>query len=70
MSLGLELGTSRLYALLVSAEQEVIGEAEAAYAVSHPHPGWSEQSPGDWTEGCATCIRTLVANYPAEIAAL
>ncbi|MEL7215051.1 MAG: xylulokinase [Pseudomonadota bacterium] len=70
MFLGLDLGTSGLRALLVSPEQQVIGEAEAAYAVSHPHPGWSEQTPGDWTEACATCIRTLVANHPAEMAAL
>ena len=48
MYLGLDLGTSGLKGLLVSNEQELIGSADASYAVENFATGWSEQNPDDW----------------------
>jgi xylulokinase len=48
LTLGLDVGTSGLKALVVGAEGEVVAEATAPYAPRSPRPGWSEQNPEDW----------------------
>ncbi len=61
MYLGLDLGTSGLRALLVGEDGSAIASAEAAYPVSHPHSGWSEQDPADWIVACQTALAALGA---------
>ncbi len=39
MYLGLDLGTSGVKALLIDADQRVIGSANGALSVSRPHSG-------------------------------
>jgi len=70
MFLGLDLGTSGLRGLLVDADQQVIGAAEASYATAHPHPGWSEQNPEDWIEACIQVIDQLRRDHARAFAAL
>lgn len=70
MYLGLDLGTSGLRALLVSEDGRVVGQAEATYAAAHPHPGWSEQDPGDWVTALGSVVAELRASHPAELAAV
>ena len=70
MYLGLDLGTSGLRGLLIDPEGAVIGSAEAAYPVSHPHSGWSEQDPQDWINACQTVLVELSAAHPAAMADL
>ncbi|UWR46506.1 xylulokinase [Phaeobacter inhibens] len=48
MYLGIDLGTSGLRALMTDAVGKPVASAEAQYDVQTPHPGWSEQDPGDW----------------------
>ncbi|UWR85773.1 xylulokinase [Phaeobacter inhibens] len=48
MYLGIDLGTSGLRALMTDAAGKPVASAEAQYDVETPHPGWSEQDPGDW----------------------
>ncbi|UWR97488.1 xylulokinase [Phaeobacter inhibens] len=48
MYLGIDLGTSGLRALMTDAAGKPVASAEAQYDVQTPHPGWSEQDPGDW----------------------
>ncbi|MFV1600244.1 MULTISPECIES: xylulokinase [unclassified Phaeobacter] len=48
MYLGIDLGTSGLRALMTGAAGRPVASAEAQYCVQTPHPGWSEQDPGDW----------------------
>ncbi|APG46819.1 xylulokinase [Phaeobacter porticola] len=48
MYLGIDLGTSGLRALMTDAAGRPVASAEAQYNVQTPHPGWSEQDPGDW----------------------
>lgn len=57
--LGFDLGTSGLRALLIDANGRPLAEAEATYAVAHPHPGWSEQDPADWVAALDTVMAAL-----------
>lgn len=70
MYLGLDLGTSGLRALLADGAGRVLGTADAAYGIAHPHPGWSEQDPQDWITACKAAIAALKADHPVEFAAL
>ena len=46
--LGLDIGTSAVKAVLVDADQAVLGEASAELATARPKDLWSEQDPQDW----------------------
>ena len=68
--LGLDLGTSGLRGLLVSADGQVIGSAEAHYEVAYPYQGWAEQSPSDWINAVETIFNQLHKNFPNDLSAL
>ncbi len=70
MYLGLDLGTSGLRGLLVDAGGQAVGAADAVYAATHPHPGWSEQDPDDWLTACDTVIAALRTAHPQAMGAL
>ena len=60
--LGVDLGTSGLKGAVVAADGRVVAEAEAAYAVRAPAPGWAETDPQEWL---AALDSALVALGPA-----
>ena len=70
MYLGIDLGTSSVKALLIDADQRVVGSATAPLEVSRPHPGWSEQDPADWIAATAKALDALKAGRPKELAAV
>ncbi|CAI2933156.1 xylulokinase [Aminobacter niigataensis] len=70
MYLGLDLGTSGVKALLMDADQKIIGSGHGSLDVSRPHHGWSEQDPADWIRATEEAIAELKAAHPGEIAAL
>ncbi|WP_377296717.1 xylulokinase [Rhizobium sp. SGZ-381] len=70
MYLGLDLGTSGVKAMLIDANQRVIGSATAAIDVSRPHPGWSEQDPADWIRATEEAVAGLKATHGAALAAV
>ena len=47
---GIDLGTSAVKLLLMDSEGEIVKIVSKEYALSFPHPGWSEQNPLDWYE--------------------
>ncbi len=70
MFLGLDLGTSAVKALLIDETQAVIGSASASVSLSRPHPGWSEQDPGDWVAATEAAMEQLKAAHPQAVAAV
>lgn len=60
--LGIDLGTSGVKAILLSADGTTgpFAESTVSYPLSTPHSGWSEQDPADWWNGTAQVIRTVV----------
>ncbi|MEP5154026.1 FGGY family carbohydrate kinase, partial [Planktotalea sp.] len=70
MYLGLDLGTSGVKALLIDADQTVIGEGHGALTVERPHPQWSEQDPLSWITACETAIAQIRAAVPTQFAQL
>lgn len=62
--LGIDLGTSGLRLLLVGQDGQPVASAEHNYAVSNPHPGWSEQDPAEWIKALETCMQELSAASP------
>lgn len=64
VSLGIDLGTSELKAILLSAEGEVLAQAGARVEVSRRQSGWSEQNPADWWQACLSALGQLRATNP------
>jgi xylulokinase len=56
---GLDVGTTGVKALAISAEGEVVASAEEHYGLSSPVPGWSEQDPEDWWRASTTALERL-----------
>lgn len=69
MYIGLDLGTSGVKALLMDAEQRIIGSANASISVSRPQAGWSEQHPQEWVGACDQAMEHLRGRFPREFAA-
>lgn len=70
MFLGIDLGTSSLKALLMSAHGTVIAEASHPYPVNAPHSGWAESDPQDWWNAGAIAVRKAVQSHAAQVQAI
>ena len=57
--IGLDVGTSGVKAVAISADGELLATAEESYPSSAPQPGWSEQSPEDWWRAAESCLARL-----------
>ena len=49
--IGIDLGTSACKLLLVDEKGCVRNTVSKEYPLCFPHPGWSEQDPGDLVDG-------------------
>src|SRR3954454_16388550 len=56
---GLDVGTSGVKAIAISAEGEILARAEEHYPSSSPQPGWSEQDPEDWAGASERALQRL-----------
>jgi xylulokinase len=70
MFLGLDIGTSAVKAVLLSAEGKVVAQAGAALTVSRPRALWSEQAPEDWWQASVAAVRQLPAPLRAAVRAV
>jgi len=59
MYLGIDLGTSEVKVLLMTAAGRIIGIRRAAYDVSRPRPRFSEQDPALWWKGTREALAML-----------
>jgi xylulokinase len=64
VSLGIDLGTSELKAILLDETGQTLGSAGARLSVSRPHPGWSQQDPEDWWAACLLALEQLRSSHP------
>ncbi len=62
---GLDVGTTGVKALAISATGEVLARAEHEYPLSTPRPGWAEQDPEDWWRASEAALADLGAELAA-----
>lgn len=58
-TIGLDVGTTGVKALLVDPAGRVVAEASAEYPLSTPRPLWSEQNPADWWQATRDALRRV-----------
>ena len=56
MLVGLDVGTTGVKAVAISAEGRVVASASEGYPLSTPQPGWAEQDPEDWWRAAEACL--------------
>jgi xylulokinase len=64
--LGIDLGTSEIKVLLLSADGKVIGSAGAPLTISQPHEFWAEQNPEDWVNALYLTCTLLRNEFPDD----
>ncbi len=69
-TLGLDLGTSELKALVMTADGTVVACAHAPLAWRQPNPGWAEQDAHDWWRATVKACAQLRANAPRALASV
>lgn len=57
--IGIDLGTSAVKLLLVSADGRIISSVSEEYPIHYPRPGWTEQDPALWLRAVKTGISRL-----------
>ena len=62
--LGLDIGTSSVKSILVSAGGEVEAVASKPLSLQTPEPGWAEQDPEAWWTASGAAIRELLTQRP------
>lgn len=68
LTLGLDLGTSGVKAVLVGADDAILGQASAPLTIQYPQPRQVEQSPEDWWQATLAVLDQLAREQPAEMA--
>ncbi|WP_369823919.1 xylulokinase [Collimonas sp. OK242] len=64
MSLGIDLGTSELKAVLLDDSGTVLTHAGVRLSIARPQAGWSEQNPEDWWQACLAALHQLRQQQP------
>ncbi len=64
VTLGLDVGTSGVKAILVDERGEVIAASTTPLTMATPRPGWAEQEPEAWWEASVASIRGVLAERP------
>jgi xylulokinase len=67
MFLGIDLGTSRVKAVLIDEAGTVVNESVFALSVSRPQPMWSEQDPDAWWRATLAAVAGLGAQALPEV---
>ncbi len=66
-TLGIDLGTSSVKAVVTDLTGTLLAQATADYPVSNPHPGWAETDPELWWSAITTAVRQATAASDARI---
>jgi xylulokinase len=68
--LGIDLGAGSLKATIIDATGHVAGEASHPVTNAVPHPGWSEQDPGEWFAALCVAVPAALAVAGLEAGAI
>ncbi len=60
--IGVDLGTSAVKLLLMDENGKIHKIVSKEYPLYFPHPGWSEQNPGDWYDQSLAGMKELTAD--------
>ncbi|AOS62720.1 xylulokinase [Actinoalloteichus hymeniacidonis] len=60
--LGIDLGTSGVKTVLLSASGEILGEGSADCPLRSPRPGWAEADPSDWWRATVLAVGQALAS--------
>jgi len=69
-SLGIDLGTASVKAVLIGAAGAQLGVASAPVPLSRPKPGWVESDPEDWWLATTAAVREVLAGREAQVGAV
>ena len=61
--IGIDLGTSSVKLLLVSADGRILNSVTKEYPIYYPQSGWSEQKPEDWFNATLQGIEELLNGH-------
>ena len=61
--IGIDLGTSSVKLLLVTADGAILRNVTKEYPIYYPHSGWSEQNPKDWLKATIEGLDELLDGY-------
>jgi xylulokinase len=70
LTIGIDLGTSGIKAVLFQDGARAIGQASSPIAVSIPRVGWSEQNADDWVDAAFACLDDLARAHPGQMGAV
>jgi xylulokinase len=71
VTVGVDVGTTGVKAVVLAVDGRVLGEAGQEYATSYPAPNAAEQDPSDWWSASCAVIRAAVERAGAvEVAAV
>ena len=59
VALGLDLGTSGVKVVALTAAGQEVAQATRQYPLLTPHPGWTEQRPQDWAAATLDALRDV-----------
>lgn len=65
VTLGLDLGTSGVKAVALTADGRAVAEATRPYPLLTPQPGWTEQRPQDWAAASLEALRDVAGQLQA-----
>ncbi|HEY5161269.1 MAG TPA: xylulokinase [Gaiellaceae bacterium] len=63
---GLDVGTTGVKGIAITAGGEVVARAEAGYELRVPKPGWAEQDPEDWWRASKLVLASLSGERAGE----
>ena len=69
MYIGIDLGTSAMKLLLMSADGTIHNTVTKDYPLEFPQPGWSQQNPEDWKKALFAGFPELLTGFDASCVA-
>ena len=64
--MGIDVGTTGVKTILISAEGELVSEANSSYPVHSPQTNWFEQDPVDWWDGTVVSIKQMLKDSSVD----